>query len=177
MAPAKIRPNKPPADPFESELFRAIRGEPSVWGALGIDPAHPTTNDFHADYRAGDKQKLLWAIDDAAQRGEPVPAWAAQALHALMLGVAKGQFASWEDAFGKMFATRRHQRSLQSLALMFEIERRVRERPKGMSQTAVLDKIEADRICSKGKAHELLKLAQKALDIQRRIQIQGTIPE
>lgn len=148
-----------------------------MWGAMGIDPAHPTTNDFHADYKAGDKQKLLWAIDDAAQRGERVPAWAAQALHALMLGVAKGQFASWDDVFGKMFATRRHQRSLQSLGLMFEIERRVRERPKGVSETAVLDQIAADKICSKTQAHELLKLAQKALELQRRIQIQGTISE
>ena len=83
-------------------IVRAVRGEASPWP---IDPHldFKWKGSFEATFEAGkgDKQILLWEINDCAQRGARIPKWAADALYDIMLnGVARGDFDSWEDAFG-----------------------------------------------------------------------------
>jgi len=81
-------------------IGRAVRGKPSPW---------PTNQNFRwkgsfeATYREGgdNRQILLWAIEECAQNGTPIPKWAAEALHGIMYrDVARGRIGEWEDAFG-----------------------------------------------------------------------------
>jgi hypothetical protein len=94
-------------------IARAVRGKPSPWP---FDPDYEWQGSFEATYRSGDKQILLWAIDDCAQNGLACPKWAADALHEILMnGVARAKLSSWEDAFGPLVVeqqrkiqTRRH---------------------------------------------------------------------
>src|SRR5262245_20163441 len=94
-------------------IARAVRGKPSPWPS---DPDYEWQGSFEATYRSGDKQILLWAIDDCAQNGSALPKWAADALHEILMdGVARAKLASWADAFGPLgveqqrkIQTRRH---------------------------------------------------------------------
>ena len=75
-------------------IVRAVRGEASPWP---IDPHldFKWKGSFEATFEAGkgDKQILLWEINDCAQRGARIPKWAADALYDIMLnGVARGDF-------------------------------------------------------------------------------------
>jgi hypothetical protein len=104
-------------------IARAVRGEPSPW---------PTDDfrwkgSFQATFKAGDKQILLWAIEDCARRGAQIPKWAAKALHDIMFrGVARGKFESWEDAFGPISADQ--QRTIRPRQHMAGVWTRIRKR-------------------------------------------------
>ena len=80
-------------------IIRAVRGEPSPWP---INPKYQWKGDFEFTFKAGDKQILLWAIRDYAERGEPIPPWATDALHDVLMRAAKFEFNTWDDAFGKI---------------------------------------------------------------------------
>jgi len=77
-------------------------------------------------FKKGDKQILLWAIDYYAQKKQPIPEWAAKALNELIYCAAVGKFASWNDAFGKIFV-QIQRRKAQTLARMLDVYYRVRE--------------------------------------------------
>jgi hypothetical protein len=104
-------------------IARAVRGDPSPWPT---DPHQPFKwkGSFEATFKAGDKQILLWAIEDCARKGAPVPKWAAQALHDIMFnGVARGRFGSWQHAFGPIRV--KQQREIQPLRHMVAVWIRV----------------------------------------------------
>ena len=114
----------PPRKPLKDIISRSIRGEPSPWP---IDPAYKLEGSFEDRFRAGDKQILLWAIDEYAQKGEPVPEWAAAALNDILYRMAIGEFDTWDDAFGKIFADGHRRVGIRTLARMFEVWTRVKE--------------------------------------------------
>jgi hypothetical protein len=99
-------------------IFRAVKGEPSPWP---IDDSFNAEGSFEARYIDGDKQILLWAILDYAQNGEPVPKWATEALSDRIFRTAKGEFATWDGAFGKIYAKKRRQNSIRTLARMVDV--------------------------------------------------------
>jgi hypothetical protein len=104
-------------------IRRAVMGESKLWP---IDPKHPAVGSLEDRFNASDKQMLLWAIDDYAQRGKPIPQWAAKALNDIIYRAAEGEFASWDNAFGKIFAGIQKRRA-QTLARMLDVYYRVRE--------------------------------------------------
>jgi hypothetical protein len=109
-----------PDDLLDALIGRAVSGKPSPW---------PTSQNFEwkgsfeATYREGgeNRQILLWAIEDCAQRGTLVPKWAAEALHGIMFrGVARGGIGSWEDAFGPIRTDQQREiRSRQHMAAVW----------------------------------------------------------
>ena len=104
-------------------IRRAVMGESKLWP---IDPKHPAVGSLEDRFNASDKQILLWAIDDYAQRGKPIPKWAAKALNDIIYRAAEGEFASWDDAFGRIFAGIQKRRA-RTLARMLDVYYRVRE--------------------------------------------------
>jgi hypothetical protein len=84
---------------LDRAIVRAVRGEPSPWP---LDRAYPPKGTFKDRFKAGDKQILLWAVRDCAERGEAIPKWAAEALHTILIRAAKFEFETWDDAFGKI---------------------------------------------------------------------------
>jgi hypothetical protein len=108
-------------DPLDDAIDRAVKGDPS--SPWRIDPAHKPEGSFEMRFNAGDRQILLWAINDCAESGDPIPDWAAKALRKILYGAAKGRFNSWddEDAFGKIFAKSARKRGIQSDARMFDV--------------------------------------------------------
>jgi hypothetical protein len=104
-------------------IRRSVMGESELWP---IDPDFPAVGSFEDRFKVGDKQILLWAINDYAQRGEPVPQWAAKELNNIIYSAAEGKYASWNDAFGKIFAGIQRRRA-QTLARMLEVYYRVGE--------------------------------------------------
>jgi len=71
---------------LDRAIVRAVRGEPSPWP---LDRAHAPKGAFEDRLNAGDKQILLWAIWDCAERGEAIPRWATEALHTVLMRAAK----------------------------------------------------------------------------------------
>jgi hypothetical protein len=112
--------------PLKEIISRAVKGESSPW-PIDPDPAYKAEGSFEDRYNAGDKQILLWAIDDCAQRGEPVPEWAAEALSDILYRMATGEFATWDDAFGKIFANGYRQGGMRTLSRMFDVWFRVKQ--------------------------------------------------
>jgi len=55
-----------------------------------------------------------------AQRRLPIPEWAAKSLNDLIYSTVRGDLASWDEAFGKIFVDHQ-QRRAQSLALMLRV--------------------------------------------------------
>ena len=53
---------------LDRAIVRAVRGEPSPWP---LDRAHAPKGTFENRLNAGDKQILLWAIWDCAERAKP----------------------------------------------------------------------------------------------------------
>ena len=104
-------------------IHRSVMGTSKLWP---IDPAFPAVGSLEDRYKAGDKQILLWTIDDCAQRNLPIPKWAADALNDLIYSAAEGKLASWDDAFGKIF-TGMQQRRAQTLSGMLDVYYRVCE--------------------------------------------------
>jgi hypothetical protein len=104
---------------IDDAIYRAVRGDPS--SPWRVDPKHKGGNDFEVMFRARDKQALLWAIDDCAQKGEPIPAWATKALHKILYDAAKGKFSTWDDAFGGIFRDRKWRRGIRTDSRMYEV--------------------------------------------------------
>ena len=109
---------------LNSAIHRAVRGEPSPWP---IDPEFPAKGSFEDRFRAGDKQVLLWAIHECAQRRQLLPKWVTDALHDALFRLATGEF-SWDDAFGPLRAKGWQRREISGLSLMYDILARVRQK-------------------------------------------------
>jgi len=105
-------------------IRRSVLGETELWP---IDHKFPAVGCLEDRFKAGDKQILLWAIDEYAQRRLPIPEWAAKALNDLIYRAVRGDLASWDDAFGKIFVDHRQKRA-KSLALMLQVWARVCQR-------------------------------------------------
>jgi hypothetical protein len=104
-------------------IARAVRGQTSPFP---VDKTYNWKGSFQATFDAGDKQILLWAIEDCAQKRHPIPEWAAQKLHEIMFrGVARGEIACWKDAFGPI-RVKQH-RTIQTLKHMVAIWLRIRK--------------------------------------------------
>jgi hypothetical protein len=112
----------PSIERLKEIIARAVRGKPSSWP---IDPAFPPTGNFEADFNAGDKQALLWAIHDAATKEVPIPKWAAEALDKELHQAVTGKYESWDDVFGPLFAKATQQRGIRTKARMFDVEDRI----------------------------------------------------
>jgi len=108
-------------------IHRSVMGTVKLWP---IDPKYPAEGSFEDRFNGGegDKQILLWAIDGCAQKREPIPDWAANALHDLLYQAAEGEFHSWHDAFGKIYAPGKRKRRIEHLALMLRVWARICER-------------------------------------------------
>jgi hypothetical protein len=115
----------PPDDLLDVLIGRAVSGKPSPWRT---SQNFRWKGSFEATYREGgdNKQILLWAIEDCAQKGTPVPKWAAEALHGIMFrDVAIGRIKTWEDAFGPIRTDQLRQ--IQTRQHMVAVWRKVRE--------------------------------------------------
>ena len=105
-------------DLLNRAIVRAVRGETSPWD---IDPAYPTKDalgkpfTLEERFKAGDKQILLWAIWDYAERGEAIPKWATDALYEVLMRAAKFEFSNWDAAFGKIPAEGTYRSKIRSL--------------------------------------------------------------
>jgi hypothetical protein len=109
---------RPTESILDEMILRAVKDKRSPWP---IDRRFKAVGSFKTRYKLGDRQILLWAIWDSAQREEPIPKWATEALRDRVLRAAKGEFATWDGAFGKIYAGRRQQRSIQTLASMIDV--------------------------------------------------------
>ena len=106
-------------------IYRAVRGEETPWL---LDPEFKARGTFEDRFRDGDKQILLWEIDDCAQSGRPIPKWAAEALHGLLYGAVKGQAKSWDDVFGRLYAKgTQGARRMSGLSVMVDVWFRICE--------------------------------------------------
>ena len=106
-------------------IGRAVSGKPSPWPT---NQNFKWKGSFESTYREGgdNKQILLWAIEDFAQKGTPVPKWAADALHEIMFSdVARGRIVSWDEAFGPIRTDQ--QREIQPRRHMVAVWIRIRE--------------------------------------------------
>ena len=113
----------PKRDLLNVLITLAVRGGPSPFP---VNSEFKWKGDFETTFKAGDEQILLWAIVDCAQRGVPIPGWAGRALHHIMFhGVARAEFASWEDAFGPIRVMQH--RTIKDLQHMAAVWKRVRE--------------------------------------------------
>jgi hypothetical protein len=114
-----------PDDLLDVLIRRAVSGKPSPW-PIDPNPKFKWKGSFKATYEAGDKQILLWAIEDCAWRGALVPNWAAEALHDIMFrDVARGRIASWAAAFGPIRVNQ--QRKIQSRQHMVAVWTMIRK--------------------------------------------------
>jgi hypothetical protein len=109
---------------LEEMIDRAVMGKPSPWET---DPAFPPKGTFEERFNAGDKQILLWEIMYSARRGKPAPEWAAKALKDIMYRMAAGEFKTWDEPFGRIFAKFRRPKKIRGRALMFVVHERVME--------------------------------------------------
>jgi hypothetical protein len=95
----------PKRDPrLEEMIDAAVLGEPSPWDT---DSKYPGGKDFELMFNRGDKQALLWAVMFPARKGKPAPEWAAKALANVLYEAATGNFKSWDEAFGRIFARKK----------------------------------------------------------------------
>ena len=112
-------------------IHRSVMGTSKLWP---IDPKHPAVGSLEDRFKGtfnkgvGDKQILLWAIDDCAEKREPLPDWVANVLHDLVYRAAEGEFRTWDDAFGKIFALGQRQVRIKHLALMLRVWARICQR-------------------------------------------------
>ena len=105
---------------LNEQIFRAIRGEPSLWPIDDRNPELGAYGTYEERFRRGDKQILLWAIEHCACHGQLIPLWAAEELKSVLLRMAKGQ-CSWDDAFGRVRARGVNRQRIENLSLMFDV--------------------------------------------------------
>lgn len=104
-------------DVLNKYIFLSVKGESKLWP---VDPAHKVGGNPEERYREGDKQILLWTINDYAQNGEPIPKWAAIELRHTLLRLAKGGLPSWDEAFGRRYSNGSHARRMHGMRRMLE---------------------------------------------------------
>jgi hypothetical protein len=111
-------------NPLLEEMIDAkVLGDPtSPWD---IDPKYPHAGSLQDRFNAGDQQILLWAIHFSARKGEKVPEWAAKALAKIMYEAAVGEFDSWDEAFGRIFARKKRVTMYQKARHMIDAYDRV----------------------------------------------------
>jgi len=80
-------------------IAESVRGEHKAWP---LDPSYPA-NPSHEDAfkKDRDNQRVLWQIYDCAERGEPIPPWAATAFRDLLEKVMRCEL-TWSEAFGRI---------------------------------------------------------------------------
>jgi hypothetical protein len=132
---------------LDEAIFRAVRGEPSLWP---VDPDHRVDGTYKERFERGDKQILLWAIEDYARNNERIPEWAVEALKNALLRFAKGA-CLWEDAFGRPIARGWHRQKIKNLSLMYDawwrVQLKVKERKaskKAKERRALKENIDYD---------------------------------
>ena len=148
---------------LDEAIFRAVRGEPSLWP---VDPEHRVDGTYKERFERGDKQILLWAIEDHARNKKPIPEWAIEALKNALLRFAKGK-CSWEDAFGRPVARGWHRQKIKNLSLMYDAWWRVRQKvterkanKKVRERRAKKENIDYDLLYEE-VSHELRKAGRK----------------
>ena len=145
-------------------IGRAVSGKSSPWPtARGFE----WKGSFEDTYNEGgdNKQLLLWAIEDCAQRGTPVPKWAAKALHDILFrDVARGRITKWKDAFGPIRTDQ--QRQIRPRRHMVAVWRKVCELNKaGCKDWVKLYEDVADEFgIGIGKAREYYGTMQKFME-------------
>lgn len=134
-------------------IYRSVRGEVSPWP---IDPDFKPGSTFAAAFKRGDKQQLLWAIDYYAQKGRPIPKWAAQALHDILYRTVAGEAASWDDAFGRLYARGTQRRRIHGLSRMVDVWHRVRElnRQGHAADEGLFEKVSAELGIGRGRVRD-----------------------
>ena len=105
-------------------IRRSVMGELTLWP---IDHKYPARGSLEERFKRGDRQILLWAIEDCARKKLPIPDWAANALKDIIYGAVQGDFVSWDEAFGKLFVDIQRRRA-RSLALMLKVWARIHQR-------------------------------------------------
>jgi hypothetical protein len=105
-------------------IRRSVMGTSTLWP---IDHKFPPIGSLLERFEKGDRQILLWAIEDCARQKLPVPDWAAKELNDIIYRAVTGDLASWDEAFGKLFVDHRRTRA-QSLALMLKVWARIQQR-------------------------------------------------
>jgi hypothetical protein len=117
---------------LEEMIDAAVLGDTtSPWD---IDPKYSAVGSLQDRFEKGDNQLLLWAIHFSARKGEPVPEWAAKALAEVMYGAATGEFESWDEPFGRIFAKKKratmYHKARQMIAAYDRVIELNRENPK-----------------------------------------------
>jgi hypothetical protein len=102
----------------------SVMGQSKLWP---IDGKFPSEGSLEERFNRDDKQILLWALAECARTGEPIPEWAGRALNNVIYAAVRGDLASWDEAFGKIFVDHRQGRA-QSLALMLKVWARIYQR-------------------------------------------------
>jgi hypothetical protein len=98
-------------DFYDRAIIQTVRGEADLKWPL--DPRWPATGPdgkrlSWEERCKKDKQALLWAIEEWAEKQEKIPQWAHAALRKILLDTAKGNLGkSWDGAFGEVFYDRR----------------------------------------------------------------------
>jgi hypothetical protein len=104
-------------DLIDEEILRAVRGEDSAWGIDDKYPATGRTWQERFNEGRGDKQALLWAIEECGSE-KPVPHWAHAALRRCLLDGSRGEFKTWDGAFGKIMVKRKGRAEIRRLSEM-----------------------------------------------------------
>jgi hypothetical protein len=105
-------------DLIDEEILRAVRGQDSGWTIDDKYPAKGRTWKERYNEGNGDRQALLWAIEECGEKGEPIPTWAHIALRRRALDAARGQFKNWDGAFGKIMVKRKGRAEIKRLSEM-----------------------------------------------------------
>lgn len=129
-------------DLIDEEVLRAVRGQDSGWAIDDKYPAQGRTWQERYNEGNGDRQALLWAIEECGERGAPIPTWAHIALRRHALDAARGQFKNWDGAFGKIMVKRKGRAEIKRLSeLAMRVGERIEQLRKGR---AVDDSLFAD---------------------------------
>jgi len=112
--------------PTHAMIDCAVKSGEGPWET---DSRYPAKGDYEKrfDGGKGDRQILLWTIMYSARNKELVPEWAAKSLEDIMYRMAEGEFETWDDAFGKIFAFRKRPKKIRGRARMFKVYERVLE--------------------------------------------------
>ncbi len=94
-------------DLVDRAIIHAVRsGDNSYWKLDSRYPAKGRTWQERYNEGKGDKQALLWAIEECGETGKVIPDWAHVALRRCLLDGSRGEFKTWDGAFDKIFYDR-----------------------------------------------------------------------
>ena len=104
----------------------------------------------------------------ASATSQPIPEWAAKALNDIIYRAAQGEFASWDDAFGKIFAGIQRRRA-QTLARMLDVYYRVR---KLHAEGHAIDNVLFERVGKELKLHASGKTSVQELYLKVKAELE-----